>query len=41
MVGTARQRTQHGYQHDPKILPETATAVVEILMMGGRTPETC
>jgi len=37
----ARPRTQHGYHHDTKVKPEAATAVVELLMMGGKTPETC
>jgi hypothetical protein len=32
---------QHCYHHAPKIKPEAATAVVEFLMMGVRTPETC
>jgi len=27
--------------HDTKVKPEAATAVVELLMMGVRTPETC
>jgi len=30
---------QHGYHHDMKVKPEAATAVVELLMMGVRTPE--
>jgi hypothetical protein len=25
----------------PKVKPETATAVIELLMMGGKTPEKC
>jgi len=37
----ARPQTQHGYHHDTKVKPEAATAVAELLMMGGRTPETC
>ena len=37
----ARPRTQHGCHHDTKGKPEAATAVIELLMMGGRTPETC
>jgi len=37
----ARPRTQHGYHHDTKLKPEAATAVIELLMMGGKTPETC
>jgi len=32
---------QHCYHHDKKVKPETATAVVELLMMGMRTPEAC
>jgi hypothetical protein len=32
---------QHCYHHTPKVKPEAATAVVELLMMGVRTPETC
>jgi len=37
----ARPRTQHNYHHDTKVKPEAATAVIELLMMGGKTPETC
>jgi hypothetical protein len=32
---------QHCYHHAPKVKPEAATAVVNLLMMGVRTPETC
>jgi hypothetical protein len=32
---------QHCYHHAPPVKPETATAVVELLTMGVRTPETC
>jgi len=32
---------QHCYHHTPKIKPEAATAVVELMMMGVKTPETC
>jgi hypothetical protein len=32
---------QHCYHHVPMVKPEAATAVVEILMMGVETPETC
>jgi len=32
---------QHCYYHAPKVKSETATAVVELLMMGMRMPETC
>jgi len=38
---TARPRTQHDCHHDTKVKPEAATAVIELLMMGGKTPETC
>jgi len=31
---------QHCYHHDPTVKPEAATAVVKLLMMGVRTPET-
>jgi hypothetical protein len=27
--------------HDMEVIPETATAVIELLMMSGKTPETC
>jgi len=37
---TAVARKQHGYHHHTKVKPEAATAVIEILMMGGRTPDT-
>jgi hypothetical protein len=37
----ARPRTQHDCHHDTKVKPEAATAVIEILMMGGKTSETC
>jgi hypothetical protein len=36
----ARTRTQHNCHHDTKVKPEAATAVIELLMMGGKTPET-
>ena len=38
---SARPRTQHDYHHDTKVKPEAATAVIELLMMGGKTSETC
>ena len=31
----------YGYHHDTKVKPESATAVIELLMMGGKTPEKC
>jgi hypothetical protein len=36
----ARPRTQHDYHHDTKVKRDAATAVIEFLMMGGKTPET-
>jgi hypothetical protein len=41
VVGLAWPRTQHNCHHDTKVKPEAATAVIELLMMGGKTPETC
>jgi len=45
MVGPAgqpaRPRTQHDCHHDRKVKPEAANAVIELLMMGGKMPETC
>ena len=41
VVGPARPRTQHDYHHDTKVKPEAATAVIKILMMGGKALETC
>ena len=35
----ARPRTQHNCHHDTKVKPEAATAVIELLMMGGKTPK--
>jgi hypothetical protein len=32
--------TQHDCHHDTKVKPEAATAVIELLMMGGKSPET-
>jgi hypothetical protein len=32
---------QHDCHHDTKVKPEAATAVIEILMIGGEAPETC
>ena len=34
-------RGQAGYHHYTKVKPEAANAIVELLLMGGRTPETC
>jgi len=40
-AGRPDQEQQHCYHHAPKVKPEAATAVLELLMMGVRTPETC
>jgi hypothetical protein len=37
----ARPWTQHDYHHDTKVKPEAATAVIELLIKGKKTPETC
>ena len=37
----ARSRTQHDCHHDKKVKPGAATPVTVLLMMGGKTPETC
>jgi hypothetical protein len=37
----AQPRTQHDCHYDTKVKPEAATAVTELLMMGGKMPETC
>jgi hypothetical protein len=37
---SGRPRTQHDCHHDTKVKPEAATAVIELLMIGGKTPET-
>jgi len=43
VVGAGRPEhdQQHCYLHAPTVKPEAATAVVELLMMGERTPKTC
>jgi hypothetical protein len=38
---SARPRTQHDCHHDMKVKPEAASAVIELLIMGGKMPETC
>jgi hypothetical protein len=40
LVGHDHDR-QHCFHHAPKVKPEAATAVVELLMMGVMAPETC
>jgi hypothetical protein len=39
--GWPKHDQKHCCHHAPKVKPEAATAVVELLMMGVRTPETC
>jgi hypothetical protein len=41
VVGSARPRKQHDCDHDTKVKSEAANAVIELLMMGGKTKETC
>jgi hypothetical protein len=36
VVGPALQKTQHDYHHDTKVKSESATAVIKLLMMGGK-----
>jgi len=40
VLGRARPRTQHDCHHDAKVNPEAANAFIELLIMGGKTPET-
>jgi len=42
VVGPVRpdHNQQHCYHHAPTVKPEAATAVVELMMMGVRMPET-
>jgi len=40
-AGRPHHEQQHCYHHAPTVKPEAATAGVELLMMGVRTPETC
>jgi len=39
LAGRPNRDQQHCYHHAPMVKPEAATAVVELLMMGVRTPE--
>jgi hypothetical protein len=41
LTGRPDHEQQHCYHHAPTVKPEAATAVVELMMMGVRTPETC
>jgi len=40
-AGRSDRDQQHCYHHAPTVKQEAATAVVELLMMGMRMPETC
>jgi hypothetical protein len=40
-AGRLDDEQQHGYHHAPMVKPEAATAVVDLMMMGVRTPKTC
>ena len=40
-AGRPDHEQQHDYHHDTKVKPEAATAVIELLILGGKTPETC
>jgi len=40
-AGRTDHDQQHCYHHAPMVKPEAATAVVGLLMMGMRMPETC
>jgi hypothetical protein len=41
LAGLPDHDQQLCYHHTPKVKPEAATVVVELLMMGMRMPETC
>jgi hypothetical protein len=41
VVGPPDHDQQHCYHHALKVKPEASTAVVELLMMGMKIPETC
>jgi hypothetical protein len=40
-AGRPDHEQHYDYHHDTKVKPEAATAIIELLMMGGKTPETC
>jgi hypothetical protein len=40
MIFENQPQTQHDYHNDKKVKPEATTAVIELLMMGGKMPET-
>jgi hypothetical protein len=39
-AGRSDHDEQHSYHHAPTVKPEAATAIVKLLIMGVRTPET-
>jgi hypothetical protein len=41
VMNRPEHKQQNCYHHAPTVKPQAATAVVELLMMGVRTPETC
>jgi hypothetical protein len=40
-AGRPDPEKQHCYHHETKGKPAAAAAVIELLIMGGKTPETC
>jgi hypothetical protein len=40
-AGRPAHDQQHCYHQAPTVKPEAATAIIELLMMGMRMPETC
>jgi hypothetical protein len=40
-AGRPDHEQQHSYHYDTKVKPEATSSVIELLMMGGKTPETC
>jgi hypothetical protein len=40
-ASSCNHEQQHDCHHDTKVKPEAATTVIELLMMSGKTPETC
>jgi hypothetical protein len=39
MESDVRPQAQRDYHHDTKVKPEAATAVIELLIMGGKNPK--
>jgi hypothetical protein len=39
LAGRPDHEQQHDCHHDTKVKPEAATAVIELLMMGGERPK--